>query len=77
MRAEEIREAQRAQPFSPFTMHLADGREFTVVHPDFLFVSRSGRMAHVEDLEGNGELIDPLMVVNLTIPAGRLESPSS
>jgi hypothetical protein len=77
MRAEEIRNAQRAQPFLPFTMHLADGREFTVVHPDFLWVSRAGRFAIVEDLAGNSEHIDPLMVVSLTIPAGRAESPST
>ena len=73
MRAEEIREAQRRQPFIPFTMHLADGRDFTVNHPDFLFVSGSGRLARVEDLDGNGEMIDPLLVVSLTIPAGRAE----
>ena len=76
MRAEEIREVQRAQPFRPFTMHLADGRAFTVNHPDFLFVSRTGRLAHVEDLEGNGELIDPLMVVSLTVPTVPVESPT-
>ena len=77
MRAEEIRDAQRAQPFIPFIMHLADGREFTVVHPDFLWVSRAGRFAIVEDLDGNSEHIDPLMVVSLTIPAGRAESPTN
>ena len=77
MRAEQIREAQRAQPFHPFTMHLADGREFTVSHPDFLWISRTGRLAHVEDLAGNAELIDPMMVVSLTIPVAHSESPTS
>ena len=76
MRIEEIREAQRAQPFIPFTMHLADGRAFTIAHPDFLWVSRKGRLAWVEDLDGNAELIDPLMVVSLSVPAGRVESPA-
>ena len=38
MRADKIREAKQAQPFKPFVMHLADGREFAVGHPDFLFV---------------------------------------
>jgi hypothetical protein len=76
MRAEEIREAQRAQPFVPFTMHLADGRQFTVIHPDFLWVSKAGRFAIVEDLDGNSEHIDPLLVVSLSIPSRAAETPT-
>ena len=76
MRAEEIRKVQRAQPFRPFTMHLADGREFTVVHPDFLWINRTGRLALVEDLAGNGEMIDPMLVVSLSVPAERVETPT-
>ena len=52
-------------------MHLADGRKFTVVHPDFLWVSRAGRFAIVEDLDGNAEHIDPLMVVSLSVPCNQ------
>ncbi len=77
MRAEDIREARQANPFLPFTMHLADGREFTVIHPDFLWVSRTGRFAIVEDLQGNAEHIDPMMVVSLSIPAGTAKSPAT
>jgi hypothetical protein len=74
MRADDLREARRAQPFIPFTIHLADGRKFTVIHPDFLWVAPKGRFAIVADLEGNAEHIDPLMVVSLTIPAGGTEA---
>ena len=45
MRAEEIRNGQHARPFQPFTLHLADGREFLVNHRDFVWVSNIGRMA--------------------------------
>ncbi len=69
MRVQEIREARQANPFLPFTMHLADGREFTVIHPDFAWVSPNGRFAVVEDLDGHCEYIDPMMVVSLSIPA--------
>jgi hypothetical protein len=76
MRPDEIRGAQKAQPFIPFTMHLADGREFLVSHRDFLLVNKTGRVAIVEDLEGNIEIIDPLLVTSVSIPAGSPPTPA-
>jgi len=40
MTVEQFRAALRAQPFRPFVMHLADGREVPVKHPE-LAVSTS------------------------------------
>ena len=37
-----IRDAMRAQPFRPFSLRLADGRELTVPHPDFISVAPDG-----------------------------------
>ena len=74
MRAEEIRRAQRAQPFRPFTLHLADGREFLIDHPEFLLIGRTNRSVMVADVEGGIEIIDPLLVVSLSVPAGRADS---
>ena len=34
-----IRELIRAIPFQPFIVRLADGREYRVDHPDFVFAS--------------------------------------
>jgi hypothetical protein len=70
MRVEEIREAQRAEPFRPFVLHLADGRQFVVDHPEFILLSRNNRTVVVDDVEGNIELIDSMLVTSLTIPAG-------
>ncbi len=36
MTIERLREAQRSEPFKPFTLRLADGRSFRVNHPEFL-----------------------------------------
>jgi hypothetical protein len=36
MTIETLQRALRAAPFIPFTLHLADGREFYVPHPDFV-----------------------------------------
>jgi hypothetical protein len=67
MKISEIREVLRAQPFRPFTVHLADGREFPIEHVDFLLISRSERSIIVADLAGGWEIIDPVMVTSMTM----------
>jgi hypothetical protein len=34
MHTDEIRTLRNAKPFSPFTVHTADGRKFTVARPE-------------------------------------------
>lgn len=36
-----IREFLRATPFQPFTIRMADGREYRIAHPDFVLASSS------------------------------------
>jgi hypothetical protein len=67
MRISEIRETLRKQPFRPFTIQLADGREFPIDHVDFLLISRSERSIVVADLQGGYEIIDPVMVTSLSV----------
>jgi hypothetical protein len=42
MSGETVREFLRAAPFVPFTIHMADGKAFTVEHPDFATLSQAG-----------------------------------
>jgi hypothetical protein len=67
MRVSEIRETLRKQPFSPFVLHLADGREFPVEHIDFLLISRNERSIVAAGLKGGYEVIDPVMVTSLSV----------
>ena len=36
MRLDDLREIKNRRPFEPFDIHLSDGREITVRHPDAL-----------------------------------------
>jgi hypothetical protein len=36
MRIQDLREAKDRRPFEPFDINLADGRHFTIGHPDAL-----------------------------------------
>jgi hypothetical protein len=38
MTIEQLRRVARAEPFDPFTIHLADGRAFHVPHPEFITI---------------------------------------
>jgi hypothetical protein len=41
VRAEEILNHVRAQPFHPFRVFVSDGAHYDVHHPDFILVSRT------------------------------------
>ena len=68
MTSATIRNAMHNQPFRPFTLHMADGGSFTVMHPDFISVSPNGREALFRDNESNSHYIDILLVLRLFAP---------
>ncbi len=68
MTSATIRNAMHNQPFRPFTLHMADGRAFTVTHPDFIAVSPTGREAVFSDEEGGVHVIDILRILQIFVP---------
>jgi len=67
MTTEKLRDLLHAQPFKPFTIHLAEGTVIPVRHPEFVLVTQGGRTAYVHT--GRGEevkIIDLLLVTHLT-----------
>ncbi|MGA2257548.1 MAG: hypothetical protein ABSG53_23045 [Thermoguttaceae bacterium] len=74
MRIGEIRDMLRKQPFRPFDIHLADGREFPIEHVDFLLVSRSERSTVVADLQDGYEIVDPMIVTTFSASEVTAES---
>ncbi len=65
MTIERLREAYEAQPFRPFTMHLADGRQIPVLHRDFVMAVPSGRTVIVCQPDDSLNIIDLLLVTDL------------
>lgn len=67
----QLRAAQRAAPFRPFTIHMADGRSFHVPHPDFLSMSPSGRTVIIFQEDEEFSILDLLLMTEIEM------SPSS
>jgi len=69
---EQFRRLLLAQPFQPFTVHLADGRQMQVPHREFASHSPVGRTVAIAQPDGTFEIIDLLLVVGLEVrpPAG-------
>ena len=63
MNLNTIREATFAQPFRPFRLHLVDGRNFLVRHPEFLLLVPTGRDLNYVNSEDN----DRLIIINSTL----------
>ncbi len=71
MTIDGIKELYDAQPFQPFVIHLADGREVPVSHRDFMMAVPSGRTIFVAQPDDSVNIIDLLLVTDLEIKRSR------
>jgi hypothetical protein len=74
VRIQDLRQAKDRRPFEPFGIHLADGREIAVSHPDALAWSDEDAPELLAALPGGAwEAIDVAAIVSLCIraPEGR------
>ncbi|MBI2925588.1 MAG: hypothetical protein HYY24_07780 [Verrucomicrobia bacterium] len=67
MTIEKIRELYEVEPFHPFIMHLADGREIPVIHREFLASAPSGRTVIVFQPDDSFNIVDLLLVTDLEV----------
>jgi hypothetical protein len=65
MTVEQFKRLQAARPFQPFVIHLADGRQFPVRHPEATNLSPSGRTVLVFNRDKLFEILDMLLVTSL------------
>ena len=67
MTSEQFQSTLRLQPFRPFTIRMADGRTFDVVHPDFVAQSPSGRSVVVFQPDDSYSVLDLLLMTELQV----------
>lgn len=67
MTIDRIRELYGAKPFRPFTIHLADGREISVRHQEFMALGPGGRTVVVFHDDDSLNIIDLLLVTDIEI----------
>ena len=68
MKISEVRQAYRSQPFRPFYIRVADGREYLVRHPEFL--AFRGRTLVVFGPDDVFEIIDTAMIASIHVGNG-------
>ena len=66
MTTEKLQKFHLAQPFVPFTLQMADGREYYVPHSEFLSYSPAGRTAVVHFEGDEGDDFDVLELLLMT-----------
>jgi hypothetical protein len=65
MTIKQMRAAYRAQPFRPFIIHLADGRQVPVLSREFIIMAPTGRTIVVFQPDDTTNIIDVLLVKDL------------
>jgi hypothetical protein len=71
MTSEQLKATLGQQPFRPFTIRMVDGRSFEVSHPEWVFVSPSGRTAVVFEPDDSNSVLDLMLMSELEVPATR------
>jgi hypothetical protein len=71
MTIERIKELYDSQPFQPFVLHLADGRELPVHHGEFIAHAPSGRTLVVFQPDDRLHIIDLLLVTEVELKLSR------
>ena len=74
MTIQQLRTAHQAIPFRPFTIRMADGRSFHVPHPEFLFMSPSGRTVFIFQEDDECSILDLLLMTEIEMSS---QSPAS
>ena len=67
MTIQQLRAAQHATPYRPFTVHMADGRAFHVPHPDFLSMSPTGRTVIIYQENEEFSILDLLLMTEIQV----------
>ncbi len=58
-----------AGPFTPFVIHLSDGREFLVPHRDFIAVGKG--VVSIVDQRDSTHTLDALHILSISDPASK------
>jgi hypothetical protein len=75
MTIEQLRSAYEAQPFEPFVIHLADGRQLPVKSREFIFTAPNGRTIVVCQPDSTLNIVDLLLVTDLEMRPSTNGSP--
>jgi hypothetical protein len=67
MTIDRLRDLYNAQPFRPFVMHMADGRQVPVVHREFIMAVPSGRTVIVVQPDDTVNIVDLLLVTDIEL----------
>jgi len=69
MTTRQIREFYGAEPFRPFSLHLADGRYVNVNHREFMAIGPRGRTVFVYRPDESFNVVDVMLVTDIEVPA--------
>jgi hypothetical protein len=71
---EQVQRAVRSSPFTPLTIHIADGRSYLVKHPEQVAVAGGRELVFIGDDEGIHE-IEMINITEIHTPTSASKEP--
>lgn len=72
MTIDRLHEVHRAEPFKPYVLEMADGKEIQVSHPELVALNpKNPRTIAVAVPDGGFKIVDLLLVASIHVKNGR------
>ena len=68
MTLNQFRQALTKQLFRPFRIILADGRSFTIEHPEFVAMDPRGREVTFYEEDGTQHFLEAMLIAEVIVP---------
>ena len=68
MTINQYRQALTKRPFQPFRIILADGRSYTIQHPEFAAMDPRGREVTFYEEDGTQHFIEAMLIAEVVVP---------
>jgi len=69
MTINQYRQALAQRPFQPFRIILADGRSFTIQHPEFAAMDPRGLEVTFYEEDGIQHFIEAMLIAEVVVPS--------
>jgi len=71
---DELKDARDAMPFYPFTIHMANGRAFRVIHRDYFWLPPGDRIAIFHPVDSGTHILDILLMTEIAVESPPIEN---
>ncbi len=69
---QQIHDLLNAAPFQPFIIHMNDGREFRIEHPEVAYAGPHPLLPVIIEITDRQQMLNPRLIASVDLEAGKI-----